>query len=208
MKTIGVLLKEARTAKKFSVTKLAQVTKIKMNFIEAIESEDWAKLPDPAVTLGFVKSMAESTGISEPLVVATFRRDYPPKKVNFNPKPDIGGKFVWSPKLTFAVGVGIFLAVIAGYLVLSYQRFVSPPLLIVDEPREGQIVRTREMGVSGKSDADVILSVNNQPLLVGADGKFEGKVEIYEGTTEVTVKATSRSGKESVVKVKIKPELK
>lgn len=208
MRTIGKALKEARTKKRLSLAKLENTTKIKKDFIEALEKEDWERLPEFPVLLGFVKSIAKILKVEEKSMVALLRRDYPPKVLSINPKPDVENRFVWSPKLTFAVGVGVILVLILGYLGLQYKKFVSPPSLSVFEPKEEQAVNQPKVKVSGRTDSDSVVKINNQPIIVDAEGNFSVEIEIYEGTKEIEVRAISRAGRETVVHRKIKPELK
>lgn len=207
MKTIGRAIKEARTKKRYSLSKLEDVTKIKKDFIEALEKENWKDTPDFPVLVGFVKSIAGALGTSERSLLALLRRDYPPKALFINPKPDVGNKFVWSPKLTFALGVGIIVVLLLGYLIFQYGTFVASPSLSVFEPKEGTLVTERFVKVSGKTDSDAIIKINNQPVLLDSEGNFVAEIEIFEGTSEIEVKAQSRAGKETVVRRKIKPEL-
>jgi len=93
-------------------------------------------------------------------------------------------------------------------LGFQYFRFVSPPTLVVLEPKDGEIVNSKSLDVFGKTDTDAVVSVNNQPTLVKEDGSFNTKIEIFEGTKEIVVKAVSRSGRETVVRRKIIPQLK
>ncbi|KKT66139.1 MAG: Ftsk/spoiiie family protein [Candidatus Curtissbacteria bacterium GW2011_GWC1_44_33] len=204
---IGRAIKEARTKKRYSLSKLEDVTKIKKDFIEALEKENWQDTPDFPVLVGFVKSIAGALGTSEKSLLALLRRDYPPKALSINPKPDVGNKFVWSPKLTFALGVGIIVVLLLGYLIFQYGTFVAPPSLSVSEPKEGQVITQRLVRVSGKTDSDAIIKINNQPVLLDSEGNFVAEIEIFEGTSEIEVKAQSRAGKETVVRRKIKPEL-
>ncbi|MBI4153474.1 helix-turn-helix domain-containing protein [Candidatus Woesebacteria bacterium] len=208
MRTIGRAIKEARTKKRYSLSKLGDATKIKKDFIEALEKENWKALPDFPVLFGFVKNIAGALETSEKGLLALLRRDYPPKALLINPKPDVENKFVFSPKLTFAIGVGIIVVFLLGYLAFQYGTFVGPPSLSVFEPKEGQIVTERMVKVSGKTDSDAILKVNNQLVLLDSEGNFVAEIEIFEGTNEIEVKAQSRSGKEAVVRRKIIPELK
>ena len=59
MLSIGELLKQGRLKKKISLVKLEEKTKIKKEFISAIEREEWANLPDYPTVLGFVKTLAD-----------------------------------------------------------------------------------------------------------------------------------------------------
>lgn len=208
MKTIGLIIKEARARRKFSLSKLEKEIKIKKNFLQAIEKEEWGKLPDFAVVAGFVKNISKALNLDEEKSVAVLRRDYPPKVLAVNPKPDISNNFVWSPRLTFLVGIIVVVMLVLGYLAFQYFRFISPPSLAVTEPKENQVVSEKLLVVSGKTDTDATIKVNNQPAIVDEDGKFTTTIEINEKTMEIEVKSLSRSRKESVVRVKIKPEVK
>lgn len=202
--TIGEILKNARVDKKYSIAHLEGLTKIKRSFIEAIEEENWSVLPPFPTVLGFVKSVAGALEVDEKTAVAVLKRDYTPKKLVISPKPDIGSKFVWSPKITFMIGVGLVLLVVFGYLGFQYYRFTSPPKLSVDSPKEAQAVSGNSVLVFGTTDIDSKLTVNNQPVLVDDNGKFSVSINIVPETKEVVIKAISRSGKETVVSRTIK----
>ena len=206
MKTIGQVLKEARAKKRYSLKRLEELTKIKLNFMEALEKESWGVLPPFPTVLGFVKSVSTALNIDEKTAAAVLKRDYPPKPEAVNPKPDAASQFVWGPKLTFMVGVGIVLAAIAGYLIFQYTKFVSPPALSVVSPKEGQVVTEGFVTVQGNTDTDAKIIANNQPLITDQNGKFKIELEVSLETKEVFVKAISRSGKETVVSRKIEVE--
>jgi len=207
MRTIGQVLKEARVRKRYSLLHLEELTKIKKDFIENLEKENWTYLPEYPVLIGFAKNISKFLEIDERGSVALLRRDYPPKKLSINPKPDVSDKFVWSPKLTFLLGAAVVIAGVLGYLGFQYVRFVSPPPLEVTRPREEEVVKERNLKVVGKTSSDATVKVNNQPVLVSDEGEFVAEIEIFEGTREIEVRAISRAGKETVVKRKIKPEL-
>ncbi len=200
MKTIGEVVKVARVRKKYSVARLEEITKIKSGFIDSIENQKWETLPNFSTTLGFVKSIAGALNIDEKRAVALFKRDYPPKVQLVNPTPDIGGKFVWSPKLTFGIGVTLIVIIILGYLGVQYFKFTSAPEIRVETPKEGENITGKYVVVSGTTDTDAKIIVNNQPVLVSADGKFLVGIEISPETREIEIKAIGRSGKETIIK--------
>lgn len=200
MKTIGQILKDARIDKRYSVIKLEEITKIKSSFIESLEEQKWNTLPAFPTVLGFAKSIAGSLGLDEKTVVATLKRDYPPKKLNINPTPDISSKFVWSPKFTFGIGITFFLLFVFGYLFFQYKGFVSSPRLTVESPKDDQKIIGNSVLVFGSTDIDAKIIVNNQPVFIDIDGKFSVSLEVVKDTKEIEIKAISRSGKETVVR--------
>ncbi|EKE12460.1 MAG: hypothetical protein ACD_13C00216G0003 [uncultured bacterium] len=203
MKKIGQIIENARKEKKYSYERLEEITKIRTSFIEAIEKEEWQLLPPFPTVLGFVKSLSSALDIDENMAMAVLRRDYPPKKLSINPEPDISSKPSWNPKLTFFVGVGLVATIILGYLTFQYTKFRSPPKMELTSPVEGQIVNGDSVLVFGTTDTDVKITVDNQPVLVDEEGRFLANIEISEDTSEIIVKAVSRSGKETIIERKI-----
>lgn len=206
MKNIGSIFKDAREKKRYSREKVSDITKIKVSFIEAIERGDWEVLPSQSTVIGFVRSIAKALNINETMAVATFKRDYIPTKIQVNPKQPQKKGVRWSPKVTLFAGVGVFFLLILIYLGFQYKRFTSPPNLQVDVPRENQLVTTSTLTVSGVTDGDATVKVNNQPALVGDDGVFSTKIDVTKEVKEVKVEAVSRSGKTSSVSRTIQVE--
>lgn len=207
MKTAGEIIKQARVKKKLSRKQLEGKTKIKEGFIEALEKSSWNELPEYPVVTGFVKNIAGTLGLKEENLTALLRRDYPPKDLRVNPKPEPSEKFKWSPRLTFLTAIALLLLVVSIYLGISYLNFIKPPLLEVQEPIEGMMVSEKMLPVKGKTNSEAFLEVNNQPVLVEEDGYFETEIEVSTNTKEVVVVAKSRSGKETTVRRNIMVEL-
>lgn len=201
MKTIGQILKEARDKKGYSLVRLENITKIKLDFLDLIEKEKWDKLPAFPTVLGFVKNISTTLDIDEKMAAAVLKRDYPPKKLNINPKPDVSSsKFSWSPKITFVIGVAAIVVLFFGYLIFQYVRFVSPPRLNVESPKQGQMISGNSVLVFGSTDMDSKLMINNQPVLIDDDGKFSVTLNVVPETKDIDIVATSRSGKMTEVK--------
>lgn len=206
MNTIGKIIKDARIAKKYSLKHIEGMTKIKSNFIDAIEREDWEKLPPFPTVLGFVKSLAGALEVNSNMLVAVLKRDYPPKKLRVSPKPDVSKKFIWSPKLTFFLSVFMATSVLLVYLIFQYLNFISLPKLTVESPKENQIVTSGLVTVFGTTDSDAKITINNQPIIVSDEGQFSEEVKVTKETKELVITASSRSGKTTSVSRKIQTE--
>ncbi|MBN1169367.1 helix-turn-helix domain-containing protein, partial [Candidatus Woesebacteria bacterium] len=207
MTSVGEYLKRERERNNFSIEELSKKTKIKRSYIEYIEDETWKKLPEFPVIQGFVKNISTNLGIKKEQAVALLRRDYPPKKLLINPKPDVSDKTRWNPKLAFTIGIIGVAVLVLGYLIYQYFSFNSPPKLVLERPGEGEKVLSSQLVVEGETNSDATLVANNQPILVDEEGSFLGEIEVFDGTTEVVVVARSRSGKEQIINRKINVDL-
>lgn len=209
MTNIGTAFKQARKQKELSLDEVEQDTKIKAEFVSAIEKVQWNSLPAYPVVAGFVKNLSSYYGLDRDKMIALLRRDYPPKNsLPINPKPDLQEKkFVWKPRFTFLIGVLAIVLLIGGYLAYQYYQFTRPPQLEVFVPNEAQVVYQTNLVVTGETSADATILVNNQPALLDADGNFRAEIVVDENTKQVEVKAVSRNEKETVVVRNIQVEL-
>lgn len=206
MDTIGGYLKKARLFNRMDYRGLEKLTKIKASFIKNIEDERWDKLPEYPVVSGFVKNIASYLGLDTKKTLAIFRRDYPPKFIRLNPKPDVDKKFILSPKIAFAVGSALILTSIFVYLFFQYRNFVNPPSLEIYSPTSDQLVKEELAVVEGITDKDATVLVNQQPAIVDENGKFSEEIILDTSTTEIVVSAKSRAGKETEVRIPVRVE--
>lgn len=206
MKTVGEVLSQARKKKKISIRRLSQTTKIKEEFLQAIEKEEWQALPDLAVTQGFVQNFAKSVGVNPSFALAILRRDFPRQEAP--PKPfemSLGRPTLWTPRTTLFVVVAAVILLLGGYLTRQYLIFVAAPPLEVISPSQNQEIAGSQVEVSGKTNPQAAVKVNNQPVLVDEKGYFEASVVVAPGIQNIIVQSLSRSGKttETVITVKI-----
>jgi cytoskeletal protein RodZ len=207
MKTIGQYLYIARTKKGMSIEALSRETKIKKEFIKAIEGSEWNLLPGSAVTAGFVKNLADTLDLDRTQAVALFRRDYPKVQAPASPKPDLPVRSVSiNPVIGFIVTSLLLAFVVITYLVIQFINFNKAPSLHVDSPTESQVITGDQLTVKGKTDAGATVRVNNQPAFVDDEGNFETQVPLSDKTDKIQVEAQSRSGKSTTTTRSIKKE--
>lgn len=207
MRSLGETIKDRRKEMGFSRSDLEHETKIKKDFLESIENGAWERLPEFPVVQGFVRSIAHVLDMDEQLVIALLRRDYPKKTVTVAPKPDVKNKFIWSPKWTLFAGALVVMLGIALYLGYQYKQFVSPPPLTILRPQKEEVITSFMYTVEGQTTPDASVHVNNQPALIDETGKFTTEIEVSKDMKEITVKAVSRSGKETVERIPVQVQL-
>ncbi|MCX7928654.1 MAG: helix-turn-helix domain-containing protein [Patescibacteria group bacterium] len=201
MRTIGVIIREARLSKKMTLADLSKLTKIKQDFIAKIEQEKWRELPEYTTVAGFVKRIAQCLELSEDRLVLTLRRDYSLDQKNLVPQKEIATGFIWQPKYTFFVLMAMTLAIFVAYIIFQYISFNSPPFLVIYKPVENEVIKSRYFVVEGKTTPDSTVRVNNQTAYVEKDGRFFTEIEVSTETKEVIIKSVSRAGKETTKKV-------
>lgn len=205
MKTVGLILKEARLAKGCSLEQAEADTKIRANFLDALERDDYNQLPSPLYAKGFVKNYSEYLGLNSATVLAFFRRQN-----EDIPKTSIFPKGVAEPlnKSGMRLTPGRFLALtILGcvalflfYLGFQYRRLSEPPRLVIESPKDKAVTIDRKIDVMGKTDPDATVFINGVSLIVQSDGRFFDQITLEPGVNQLTISATSRYGKSTIVK--------
>jgi transcriptional regulator with XRE-family HTH domain len=68
----GERLKRERELREVSMDELTKATRISTRFVEALENEDWAKLPGGVFGHGFVRTIARYLGLSEEALLGEY----------------------------------------------------------------------------------------------------------------------------------------
>lgn len=201
MRTIGSIIRETRLSKEITLSDLSKSTKVKKDFLESIEKEEWDKLPEYVTVSGFVKRIAQTLDLNENKLIAILKRDYPPIPIKQIPRKEIKTRFIWQPKYTFFVLTVMITLLFLGYITMQYISFNSPPPLIVYTPSDNELVKSKYTVVRGLTSPDATVKVNNQTAYVEKDGRFFTEIEVGKETGEIVIKAISRVGKENVKKI-------
>ncbi len=72
MESIGEFFKQVREAKGLTIDDVASKTRIRNDFVKALEEGNFAKLPDQVFARGFVRSYARSLGLDEDEAIQRF----------------------------------------------------------------------------------------------------------------------------------------
>ena len=76
-KGLGNLLKTEREKKGLSISQVAGITRLRKHFIEALENEDWEKLPAKVFVKGFIRSYALSIDLDVKEAIRLFEISAP-----------------------------------------------------------------------------------------------------------------------------------
>src|SRR5260221_10256078 len=76
MRTVGKILREARVEKLLSLDEVEKHTKIRKELLEALEADNFDKLPPSTFVQGFIKNYGKYLGLDAGKLLAVFRRDY------------------------------------------------------------------------------------------------------------------------------------
>ncbi len=201
-----------RKRKGLTIDEVAKGTKIRPNFLIALEKGDYKKLPSSAYIKGFITNYAQFLGLSTKETLALFRREFNEREFldvlpeSFtNQKPRMFAGFRLSRA---AIYVAVILILVLGFVFFQYKAAFFGPNLVVVLPKENAVITQPQITVVGNTDQNVTVMVNDSAADVSSDGTFKKVVVILAGTTEITIKAVNSFGKETTVVRDIKVALK
>ncbi len=108
----GERLKRERELREVSMEELTKATRISARFVQALENEDWAKLPGGVFGHGFVRTIARYLGLNEEALLGEYdsaRAEHLPPA---SPKPE--ERIPSPPKWLPAAAVFVVLLLVAG----------------------------------------------------------------------------------------------
>jgi len=108
----GERLKREREMREVSMDELTRATRISTRFVEALENEDWAKLPGGVFGHGFVRSIARFLGLDEEALLGEYdmaRAEHSPAPA---PRPE--ERIPSPPKWLPVVAVFVLLLFLTG----------------------------------------------------------------------------------------------
>lgn len=201
---LGAQLKAVRRTAGLSLRHVAEVTKIRKQFLQAIEEGKYDELPAEVYAKGFIENYAKFLGFPVDEVLLQYKRERGltgkptsvlevPRRTSTGPQLTITPKTMW-----LAAGVLSFLIAV-GYIVSQVSGFATAAKLEIAKPTVNATVNTETTEVEGKTDIGAQVAINNQPVPTDPDGGFREKVRLLSGTNTLKISAKNKTGKEKVV---------
>lgn len=204
-KTIGEILREERERHRVSLAELAQETRIRLRYLKALEHNRFEELPAATFVKGYIKTYARLFGFDHQPLIGLLRRDFKESaKGQLVPrefiKPLLKKRSLLQRPVTLVLlGIVLLAVVVAGYVGVQWYKLSQPPAVTIDTPKDGELVSARVV-VEGSTEPDAVVVVNDQPVTLQPDGAFRTEIFLSrEGLNTLTIKASDRRGKITVV---------
>ena len=200
IKTIGEILQTQRTVRRLSLDEVAKLTKIKIEYLQALEANQFDDLPSATFVKGYIKTYGRLFGFDYQPLLAMLRRDYKESaKGKLLPreflKPVLKNRRWWAPVTTASVVLGAGFLTLVVFVIIQWYALQRPPVLELVQPTEGSTVAAKVL-VMGKTVPDSTVTVNEQPVALQLDGSFSTEIVLpSEGIQAIVVKSTDRRGK-------------
>lgn len=197
---VGQKLREERIQKGLSLPEVSRAIKIKEEFLVAIETGEYSKLPSTAYAQGFVKNYVEYLGLPLRQTLAKFRREYDEEKY-FKVLPEGLTREEFSPSRAHLrsglLGGGLVLLALIVYLLFQYRYAIINPPLTITQPQEKETIVSQSVTVAGRTDPNASVFINSKPILVNSNGEFSETLSVFPGEQTFTIVSVNRFKRET-----------
>ena len=195
MKTIGEIIHASRVDRSLSEQQLSGLTRIDVKYIQALEENDFQKLPSATFTKGFVRNLAQALGKNPDEWVALLRRDYQAATISTTPLSLPRRRAKFSLASLFQSQMALLLLgslVFVIYLGFQYRAVITPPALEVINPLK-DAVTISPITIEGKTASGTTITINDDlKITPDSSGYFAAKLNFSPGQNEVKVSVTNR----------------
>lgn len=200
---LGAKLKEARELRQISPEVAAKRLNIRLDYLVAIEDDQFEKLPSGLYSKNYIKEYAKLLGLpmneikkwlNDNLEIVNEAND------PFSQKIVRKKEFIVFPKLIKnIILITVFLACLL-YLALYFKKIILPPELTIYEPNKNLKISENFIVIKGLTEPEAELSINGEQILnTSKDGSFETSINLKKGINNIIITAKKKYSSEALV---------
>jgi cytoskeletal protein RodZ len=202
--TIGVILKRSREKRRLTQEDVSKSIKIPVKYIRALEYDDYLIFSDKVHSKGFLKLYAGFLNLNIDEVLALWRREYEAvfdkrkqDKITSTRPTITYPKFLVTPSVVIISFITICVIVFFSYLFYQYRNYTGAPKLSLYSPRENLVVDKDILDITGSTDIDSEVYVNNEKVILNPDASFADSIKLKEGLNTISVKSVNKLEKQT-----------
>ncbi len=210
---LGELFEKKRLEKQISIDKAAELTKIRKNYLVALENDAFDLLPAKVYTTGFIKRYSKVLGINPEIPLALYRRDYKEEKQNKkkNEKKTLTKSINLTPGKLIPIIVTLIIILFLFFIYTKISTVTSPPGLELTDPiplTQGNTntyeTTKNTITIRGKVEIGSQLEINGNKVNTNNLEIFEvDNLELNSGENIFEIRATNDFGSESIIILKV-----
>jgi cytoskeleton protein RodZ len=198
--SLGDLLKNTRLKYKLKLHHITEFTNIRRSYIVAIENNNWDQLPDLTYAKNFVLCYAKFLELDTAKIINRFDLEVTKYQAkNSTPTSQFQPKrtFVVTPRLLTTLFAILIVIGVGCYAYFQINYLAQIPKLQINEPADYTQVVVNKVQISGQTDPDNTIYINNQPLTTDKHGNFSTPIQLQNGYNIIQVTAENKIGKKT-----------
>lgn len=201
--TLGERLRQLRLEKKQTPEQVGKAIHVAVKYITAIEESRYKDIPGLVYARNFVRLYIRHMKLPVDSAMERFEKEW---QVIQGRRTEHAGMVQrartephwWQRHAGLVVAGGAILIVIS-YFAWQIIQFYRPPVLLISNP-VGDISTTEEtLTLTGKSIAEAVVTVNNEPVEVQADGTFSDEIILQPGLNVLKISSQRKRSRTAIV---------
>lgn len=203
-KTLGEKLRTLRRSQAVSLEILEKMTRVRRQYLEALEWGRYEILPDPLYTRNFIRSYARALQADETYFLELYEEEsgrtdlLDPHRL---PRERVKrGSFFVSTRFMSALALLFVAFGMIGYLGFQASHLLAPPEIVVMNPTDQSAVSSALLPVQGYVENDEVqVSINGKEVVVNEDQTFSLTLDLTRGLNVITIEAKRRYSRPAVI---------
>jgi transcriptional regulator with XRE-family HTH domain len=201
---ISEQLRAARKAKNLKLEDAAKKLNISRKYLEALEKDEYDKLPPGVYGKNFLREYAVFLGLDYGELAKIFTAENQIKQHGgrqelFSKQVVKGRNFMAAPKIIKSAVIIAAAGVCFIYLGYRLEKIVSPPNLSIYKPMENLITEKNSLQVVGKTEKEARIIINGELVLSNIEGEFNKTINLKNGINTITVTASNKYGRDNTI---------
>lgn len=195
-KTLPEIFKEERGKARLSLEQISFKTQISLCYLIMLEEGIYEKLPGEIYAKQFIKKLAHLYNLSEKNILELYAQEKA-KQLAFQALLPPAKKRTFinqllSPKILKNGLISLIILGLFGYLGMEIKKIFTPPLLQIISPASQTMTKENNIKITGQTEPEVILLINNQEILPQPTGAFSATVDLTIGLNTFTISAKKK----------------
>lgn len=206
IQTLGEKLTAHRQSMGLSQEKVARSMNINVRYIRLFERNNYKALPADVYALNILKHYAQTLKLNPYTVAEIFKKEkalYLKTQQSKNKMEQRRwqkvSNFILNPKFIKYGAIFLLILAMLYYLGWSVNKIISPPMLVIYTPEDNFVTTERQIIVSGQTEKEVTLKINNQPILLDQNGNFSVPLDLQKNLNLIKISAQKKNSKTQVL---------
>lgn len=203
---LGDVLKKKRQELGMNLTQISKRTLIAERYLQAIENEDWQRLPGEVYIKNFLKRYAMELGLDLERVLKSYTNKNSTYETSIyslqRTLPLAQSNFLNIPKLLRNSVLILVVLLFIGYLGWQTNKIITPPELNIYSPVDNLVTSEGKILIQGKTEPEVEVAINNMNIPVN-NGKFYEELDLQQGLNVLKITARKKYSRQQVIYRKI-----
>lgn len=194
-KNLTEIFHEALSLRGLNIEKLAELTDVPKMYLEALRDADFKKLPASPYVRGYLMKIAEALRIDGEMLWQTYKNENIKTSGAKDKLPH--NRFLVKPLKKRMLVFGFVAILVIIYLVWQIDNLLGVPKIEITNPAFPTIiVNDPNLKLSGETDNQNKLTINNEEVFIRKDGQFEKEISLQPGINTIEFKIKRLLGKE------------